>query len=133
MSQAIGVMLSNSRLHLKVILKGIKHLVGRNGHSIPPHMVAVIFTHEPGGGSVNNVLHWIQCFRSRQTFRKFCYGPRKNKQLYGTEQAPEYCLKHLKELPFSSFLFRGGHDGLASKEDFQELIGYFSEERVRSV
>ena len=42
------------------------------------------------------------------------------------EIAPEYCLKHLKELPFSSFLFRGEKDALASHEDFAELLAMFN-------
>jgi pimeloyl-ACP methyl ester carboxylesterase len=133
MSQAIGVTMYNSGLHLQMVMRGIKQLVGCNGKTIPEHMIGVIFTHEPGGGSVNNVLHWMQCFRSKKRFRKFCYGRKKNLQLYGDETPPEYCLSHLKELPFPCFLFRGEKDGLASHEDFTELVGLFNEDRVLSV
>lgn len=52
----------------------IKKLIGSNKDNIPNHMMGTIFTHEPGGGSANNVLHWIQCFRRRKNFTKFCFG-----------------------------------------------------------
>jgi hypothetical protein len=35
MSQAIGVTMYNSALHLKMVMRGIKHLVGINGKTIP--------------------------------------------------------------------------------------------------
>lgn len=85
MSQSIGVLLYNSSFHLMLIMRGIKHLVGMNNDLIPASMVGLIFTHEPGGSSVNNLLHWIQCFRSRKTFSKFCYGKTRNLEVYGTE------------------------------------------------
>jgi len=46
-------------------------------------MLGRIFTHEPGGGSSNNVIHWMQCFRSKDTLRRFDYGKKKNKMIYG--------------------------------------------------
>jgi lysosomal acid lipase/cholesteryl ester hydrolase len=133
MSQAIGVLLYNSAFHTRLITRGMQHLIGRNNDLIPPSMVGLIFTHEPGGASLNNLLHWMQCFRSRKTFSKFCFGRRRNLQVYGMEQPPEYCLQHLKTLPFASLLFRGEKDGLASHEDFMELVGRFDEESVSSV
>lgn len=118
MSQAIGVLIYNSSFHLRLIMRGIKQLVGINNDLIPNSMIGLIFTHEPGGGSVNNLLHWMQCFRSRKNFSKFCYGKRRNLEVYGMEKPPEYTLQHLKTLPFPSLLFRGEKDGLASHEDF---------------
>ncbi len=74
MSQAIGITMFNSNVHLRMVMRGIKELIGINGDTIPNSMIGVIFTHEPGGGSVNNVLHWIQCFRKKNNFSRFCYG-----------------------------------------------------------
>jgi hypothetical protein len=89
MSQCIGVMISNSGLHLRLIMSGIKQIIGLNrDNNIPRNMIGVIFTHEPGGGSTNNVMHWIQCFRSRRTFCRFDYGATRNLQMYGQKESP---------------------------------------------
>ncbi len=128
MSRGIGVILYNSSFHLRAVMRGIKELIGLNHDDIIPNeMIGVIFTHEPGGGSVNNVLHWIQSFRSKSQISKFCYGKRKNRELYGSEKAPQYCLKHIKALPFKAYLFRGSKDALTSHEDFTHLAGLFNQ------
>lgn len=66
-------------------MSSIKQLIGSNEKDkIPDEMLARIFTHEPGGGSSNNVIHWMQCFRSKSNLKKFDYGKNKNKILYGS-------------------------------------------------
>jgi hypothetical protein len=95
-------------------MTGIKKLIGINKGNIPENMIGVIFTHEPGGASVNNVLHWIQCFRNKKKFHRFCYGAKKNLEIYGSKDSPEYCFKYLKDVPFNSYIFRGEKDALVS-------------------
>jgi hypothetical protein len=41
-----------------------------------------MITHEPGGASANNALHWVQCFRSGN-MKKFNFGSEKNMEMYG--------------------------------------------------
>ncbi len=45
MSQAIGVLIYNSSIHMRLIMKGIKYLIGRNNDLIPHAMIGLIFTH----------------------------------------------------------------------------------------
>lgn len=92
MLKAIGVTMFNSYIHSWMVLRGFKELIGVNGKTIPKNMIGVVFTHGPGGGSINNVLHWIQCFRKGDQFSKFCFGKKKNKVKYGRENPPYYCL-----------------------------------------
>jgi hypothetical protein len=62
-SKALGVVISNSVTLIKIVVYGMKLLVGfTTKNKVPDHTWEVIFTHEPGGGSVNNVLHWVQCY-----------------------------------------------------------------------
>lgn len=76
-----------------------QQLMGVNRNYIPEHMAGVIFTHEFGGASTNNVMHWIQSFRKKK-FERFCYGEKRNLEIYGQENPPEYCHKHLKSVEF---------------------------------
>ena len=79
LSRAVGVLLYNSTLHLKVMMGFIRLLCGfSNKNKIPESLFGVIITHEPGGSSVNNALHWVQCHRQGGVMRKFNYGPEKN-------------------------------------------------------
>lgn len=52
-------------------------------NKIPSELFGVIITHEPGGSSVNNALHWVQCHRQGGIMRRFNYGKIKNIELYG--------------------------------------------------
>jgi hypothetical protein len=57
----------------------IRLLCGFNTkNKIPESLFGVIITHEPGGSSVNNALHWVQCYRQGGIMRKFNYGLEKN-------------------------------------------------------
>jgi hypothetical protein len=130
-SKALGVVISNSATLTKIVVHGMKLLVGFTTKSkVPDNTWEVIFTHEPGGGSVNNVLHWVQCYRQGGKLRKFCYGPKKNLSVYGSETSPEYSLSHLMNLNFKSYLFRGEKDSLVSEKDFKKLIELFHPTKI---
>lgn len=71
----------------------------------------MILAHEPGGASIKNVLQWVQCYRKGKLSR-FDFGSDGNMLKYGQKTSPEYCFKHLKEVPFHSYLFRGQKDAV---------------------
>lgn len=64
--------------------------------------------------------------------KKFNFGKNKNMKEYGREQPPAYCLNHLKELPFNTYLFRGMKDAVMNEVDFNLLIDKFGEDRVHT-
>ena len=82
----MGVLIDNSKVHFQVMMGFISLLCGfSNNSKIPKDLFGVIITHEPGGASTNNTLHWVQCYRYGGIIRKFCYGKQKNADLYGSE------------------------------------------------
>lgn len=99
-------------------------------NKIPAELFGVIITHEPGGSSVNNALHWVQCYRQGGVMKKFNFGKNTNLVIYGREDPPSYSLDHLKELPFNTYLFRGLKDAVMNDIDFKRLVDKFGEERI---
>ena len=79
MSRLVGVLFYNCDLYFQAILFFIQSLCGFN--KIKPRInferLGMIVTHEPGGCSVNNTLHWLQMYR-RGHACKFDYGHTKN-------------------------------------------------------
>jgi pimeloyl-ACP methyl ester carboxylesterase len=132
-SRAVGVLLYNSGLHAGVMMKFIRLLCGSSlRNKIPADLFGVIITHEPGGSSVNNALHWVQCYRQGGVMRRFNYGKRENLERYGREEPPAYGLQHLGELPFAAHLFRGMKDAVMNETDFAGLVGHFHPDRVHT-
>lgn len=131
LSRAVGVLLYNSSFHSGIMMGFIRLLCGFSlKNKIPADLFGVIITHEPGGSSVNNALHWVQCYRQGGTMRKFNYGKRKNNQLYGVDHPPAYCLNHLRTLPFNTYIFKGQKDAVMNDKDFRTLVSQFHEDRI---
>lgn len=42
-------------------------------------------------------------------------------KVYGKPHPPAYCLQHIEDLPFNSYLFRGLSDSVMSEDDFINL------------
>jgi hypothetical protein len=122
LSRAVGVLAYNSRFHYSLYLVFIRLLCGiTKKNNVTEDRLGVIVTHLPGGASTNNAIQWMQCYRHGK-MRKFDYGKTRNRVLYGSDQPPLYSLDHLKDLPFHTHLFRGSRDGLASEQDFNQLV-----------
>ncbi len=86
-------------------------------------------SHEPGGTSMKNVLHWMQLLRSDQ-IKKFDYGREENLIKYGNETPPIYNTENLKKFDIKKFLFIGTKDYLANLVDFQRLEESLSQENL---
>ena len=108
--QAEGHLISQSSLYYAIKLIGQKLLSGFNDkYKVSKEYFGATMAHWPAGGSLINILHWIQCYRSG-TMRKFDYGVQKNKEIYGSETPHNYSLDHLKNLSFRSQLIKGEKD-----------------------
>lgn len=71
MSKLIGVLIYNSWFYFKLFLLIVKGLCGHNQEKekINLDRFGVVISHEPGGTSINNVLHWIQIYRQGHLHR----------------------------------------------------------------
>ena len=75
MSRAVGVLLYNSKIHCKIMLGFIRLLCGfSQKNKVSSELFGVIITHEPGGSSANNALHWVQCYRQGGIMSRFNHG-----------------------------------------------------------
>lgn len=92
----------------------------QNEPKIDGKRFGVILSHEPGGSSVNNVLHWVQIYR-RGYFHKYDHGKTKNMEIYGSVHPPQYSYNTLKDQQFELHLFRGTSDKVITDKDFQYL------------
>lgn len=129
----MGVLLYNSGLHSGIMKAFIRLLCGfSERNKVPSELFGVIITHEPGGSSVNNALHWVQCYRQGGIMRRFNYGKKGNLLRYGCETPPVYKIDHLGELPFTTHLFRGTKDAVMNDTDFKHLVGHFHPKRVHT-
>ena len=82
----------------------------------------VMVRNEPGGTSLQNLLHWLQIMRTG-VFAKYDYGRDFNIQNYGTEEPPVYDTKFMAKniRKYPTLLVRGENDYLVDTPDFTEL------------
>lgn len=111
-TKSVGILIYNCRLYYDSMMMFVRMLCGHSQkNKISSELFGVMITHEPGGSSSNNALHWVQCYRNG-VMKKFDYGPKKNLEIYGSETPETYCLEHLQSLPFKTYLFRGMKDAV---------------------
>lgn len=91
--------------------------------------MGVMASHEPGGTSVKNILHWMQLLRTDQ-IKKFDYGKEENIKKYGAELPPFYNIENLKKFNVKKFLFVGTKDYLANLIDFERLKESLNKEEL---
>ena len=97
-----------------------------------PRKLAEFGEHEPGGTSALNMVHWAQGVRAptKSPFRRFDYGPTRNKQRYGGRPTPpEYPLSEMwpRQTVLPTLLVSGTADELATPQGvawlFKQLGG----------
>uniref|UniRef100_A0A7S1QCE9 Lipase n=1 Tax=Neobodo designis TaxID=312471 RepID=A0A7S1QCE9_NEODS len=93
------------------------------GHGNPANrndtQYAQILRYDPGGTSVNNMLHWVQELK-RDTYAMHDYGRATNEQKYHQATAPSYHLSQMTKPPTA--LFAGTSDALADPQDVEVLV-----------
>jgi len=85
----------------------------------------VVASHEPGGTSVQNMIHWAQLVRSK-LFQAYDYGDIGNLKHYGHLKAPVYNLADIPQ-DFPIALYSGGQDELADPVDVADLVASLEE------
>lgn len=81
--------------------------------------IPTILRYDPGGTSVNNMIHWQQNV-NRNDFAAHDYGSSANMQKYGQSTPPVYNLSNFVAPPTA--LFAGDRDALADPADVERLI-----------
>jgi lysosomal acid lipase/cholesteryl ester hydrolase len=78
-----------------------------------------ILRYDPGGTSVNNMLHWSQEL-TRGTYEMHDYGRATNEQKYHQATPPAYRLDQMTGPPTA--IFAGSNDALADPQDVEILL-----------
>jgi alpha-beta hydrolase superfamily lysophospholipase len=89
-----------------------------------PDRFPLLAAHQPGGTSVMVMAHWAQAIRSGK-FCKYDYGTKKNREIYGQEEPPEYQFSTLDGANIA--VFYGGSDKLTCPEDVENMINKLPE------
>jgi len=130
LSKCFGSIVNSSWVHYNMVMLFIRLLCGfSKKNKFSEDYMGVMLTHEPGGCSTNNIFQWVDCFRSG-SMRKFNYGRKRNMEIYGKHEPDAYCLKHLEDLPFNTYLFRGSKDAVIPQNNFIQLVSMFNPEKV---
>jgi len=78
--------------------------------------MSVLVRNEPGGTSLQNMLHWYQMSETSE-FKKYDHGIVKNLEIYGQEYPPFYDLdimtENIRKIP--TFLIHGTKDTLVTE------------------
>ena len=80
-------------------------------------MIPDILAVTPAGSSVNQIMHYLQEYRSGY-FRQFDHFYYRNKKRYGSYTPPKYDLSNLKA---PMYFYYGTNDKLASVADVMKL------------
>jgi len=99
----------------------IELICGKHQGAFNSSRMDVVVTHEPGGTSVMNLIHWAQLYRTK-TWQKFDYGSAsENHKHYNQSTPPRYDITKIpKNLPIA--LIYGDKDSLADPVDVEDLI-----------
>lgn len=83
MAKLFGVLIYNNILYLKTFSTFVYELCGYNTdkEGINLERFGAILSHEPGGSSIMNIIHWVQMFRKGR-FHFYDYGKKKNLEIY---------------------------------------------------
>nr|ACI15903.1 carboxylic ester hydrolase [Bodo saltans] len=90
-----------------------------NPANINQSQIDTILRYDPGGTSVNNMVHWAQEVRSGE-FQAHDYGSVQNQVFYNSTTAPKYNLSAMQGPP--TFIFSGSNDALADPQDVEWIV-----------
>jgi pimeloyl-ACP methyl ester carboxylesterase len=106
----------------------VELICGQHQNAFNNSRMPVVSTHEPGGTSVKNVIHWAQLVR-RGLFAMYDYGIAGNLKVYNSTAPPVYKLDVIpSSLPLA--LVYGDKDLLADPIDVRNLIKILSNSPV---
>jgi len=99
----------------------IEIICGKHQGAFNESRMSVVVSHEPGGTSVMNIVHWGQLYRTN-IWQMYDYGsPAENQLHYNQSKPPVYDPKKIpKSLPIA--LIYGDKDELADPVDVKYII-----------
>lgn len=80
--------------------------------------LAILLRHWPGGTSIGQLNHFIQLIVTGLGFRKYDYGPEKNRARYGVSYPPAYNISNVRA---PMFIFYCENDYQAHYKDIKRL------------
>ncbi|EAT34385.1 AAEL013365-PA [Aedes aegypti] len=101
---------------LDLILLNLWYVMGYHD-SINRTMLPDLLKYSPAGGSIYQVLHYIQLFNARN-FQQYDFGSEENLKRYGTAQPPSY---PLHKITAPTYIYYGESDNLNQPADLDAL------------
>ena len=96
---------------------------GFNTHRINIKKLFSEFLFAPAGTSAKNLSHWNQIYL-RKKFSQYDYGKKKNKEIYGSEEPPEYNLTEFINYKVKTILYISDMDPFSNWNDLNHLLKY---------
>lgn len=90
-----------------------------NPANVNQSQIGTILRYDPGGTSVNNMIHWQQEVKSGK-FQTHDYGSDENMIFYNQSTAPEYDLTQMTGP--KTVIFSGANDALADPQDVALIV-----------
>jgi len=111
----------------------IEFICGKHKGAFNNSRMQVVAAHEPGGTSVQNIVHFSQGVR-KDTFQMYDYGSDlENRRHYNQSKPPMYDLGAFPSARLPTSLFYGTADELADPDDVAWLIGHLSHPPVYAI
>uniref|UniRef100_T1GDZ4 Lipase domain-containing protein n=1 Tax=Megaselia scalaris TaxID=36166 RepID=T1GDZ4_MEGSC len=102
---------------------------GFNELNLNASLIPEIAKVAPAGSSFRQILHYFQEHLSGK-FREWDYGPKKNKEVYGKEEPPEYPVDKIKA---PTHFYYSKNDFMSSDVDVEKLAKKMKKEYVREL
>eukprot|EP01015_Nassula_variabilis_P018146 TRINITY_DN293_c0_g2_i4.p1 TRINITY_DN293_c0_g2~~TRINITY_DN293_c0_g2_i4.p1 ORF type:complete len:142 (-),score=32.59 TRINITY_DN293_c0_g2_i4:17-442(-) len=97
------------------------------------NILPIVCSHEPGGSSVKNVMHWMQNYQ-KEGFYYFDYGTEAvNLKHYNQTTPPSYPTSNLKQWTTPTLFISGKQDYLATQEDLKAFLDLLPEEQEKYI
>ncbi|XP_062703828.1 lipase 1-like [Aedes albopictus] len=111
---------------LDLILINVWYVMGYHD-SINRTMFMDLLRYSPAGGSIYQVLHYIQLFNAR-SFQQYDFGPVENLQRYGTARPPAY---PLQKITTPTYIYYSEADNIIQPPDVHALADQLPNLRLR--
>ena len=103
---------------------------GYNTHRINIKKLFSEFLFAPAGTSAKNLSHWNQIYL-RKKLAQYDYGKKKNLEIYGKEEPPEYNLTEFVNYKVKTILYISDKDPFSNLDDLNHLFKYLNNSNVK--
>eukprot|EP01015_Nassula_variabilis_P021955 TRINITY_DN3978_c0_g1_i15.p1 TRINITY_DN3978_c0_g1~~TRINITY_DN3978_c0_g1_i15.p1 ORF type:complete len:192 (+),score=52.72 TRINITY_DN3978_c0_g1_i15:66-641(+) len=118
---ALGVLCNKATFQL--IIQGAKLIAGpTSGKYWDLSNLPIMCSHEPGGTSIQDIVHWMQNYR-KEGFYYFDYeNETENLKHYNQTTPPSYPIENFKKWTVPTLLVVGNQDIITYTKDLETLI-----------